>query len=51
MHRAINAGNCVGFCMCLASLAWPTGHPHSVDTLLKIDEDTLLTGSSDGIIR
>jgi len=28
-----------------------TGHPHSVDCLLKLDEDTILTGSSDGIIR
>lgn len=27
------------------------GHPHSVDALLKVDEDTVLTGSSDGIIR
>ncbi|CAN0385354.1 unnamed protein product [Discosporangium mesarthrocarpum] len=27
------------------------GHPHSVDALLKLDEDTVLTGSSDGIIR
>jgi WD40 repeat protein len=27
------------------------GHPCSVETLLKIDEDTLLTGSSDGLIR
>eukprot|EP00633_Aureoumbra_lagunensis_P002014 CAMPEP_0197289156 /NCGR_PEP_ID=MMETSP0890-20130614/6362_1 /TAXON_ID=44058 ORGANISM="Aureoumbra lagunensis, Strain CCMP1510" /NCGR_SAMPLE_ID=MMETSP0890 /ASSEMBLY_ACC=CAM_ASM_000533 /LENGTH=380 /DNA_ID=CAMNT_0042760355 /DNA_START=1 /DNA_END=1143 /DNA_ORIENTATION=+ len=27
------------------------GHPESVDTMLKIDEDTLCTGSSDGIIR
>ncbi|GLJ40721.1 hypothetical protein SUGI_0841650 [Cryptomeria japonica] len=27
------------------------GHPSSVDALLKLDEDTLLTGSSDGIIR
>ena len=27
------------------------GHPHSVDCLLKLDEDTILTGSSDGIIR
>jgi hypothetical protein len=27
------------------------GHPNSVDALLKIDEDTLLTGSSDGLIR
>lgn len=27
------------------------GHPASVDALLKIDEDTLLTGSSDGLIR
>lgn len=30
--------------------AWK-GHPNSVDTLLKLDEDTVLTGSSDGIIR
>lgn len=28
-----------------------TGHPESVDALLKFDEDTLLTGSSDGLIR
>uniref|UniRef100_A0A0D6R6E7 WD repeat-containing protein 55 n=1 Tax=Araucaria cunninghamii TaxID=56994 RepID=A0A0D6R6E7_ARACU len=27
------------------------GHPSSVDALLKLDEDTVLTGSSDGIIR
>lgn len=27
------------------------GHPHSIDALLKIDEDTLLSGSSDGVIR
>ncbi|KAG7355195.1 WD repeat-containing protein [Nitzschia inconspicua] len=27
------------------------GHPSSIDALLKIDEDTLLTGSSDGRIR
>lgn len=27
------------------------GHPSSVETLLKIDENTLLTGSSDGLIR
>lgn len=27
------------------------GHPSSVETLVKIDEDTLLTGSSDGLIR
>jgi WD repeat-containing protein 55 len=27
------------------------GHPASVDALLKIDEDTLLTGSSDGLLR
>ncbi|KAJ7556750.1 hypothetical protein O6H91_05G096700 [Diphasiastrum complanatum] len=27
------------------------GHPHSVEALLKVDEDTILTGSSDGIIR
>ncbi|KAF9921979.1 hypothetical protein FBU30_007936 [Linnemannia zychae] len=27
------------------------GHPNSVDTICKIDEDTVATGSSDGIIR
>jgi WD40 repeat protein len=27
------------------------GHPQSVDALLKIDEDTVLTGSSDGLVR
>jgi WD40 repeat protein len=27
------------------------GHPSSVDALLKVDENTLLTGSSDGLIR
>ena len=27
------------------------GHPDSVEALLKIDEDTVLTGSSDGIVR
>ena len=27
------------------------GHPESVDALLKFDEDTVLTGSSDGCIR
>eukprot|EP00339_Tiarina_fusa_P009952 CAMPEP_0117033974 /NCGR_PEP_ID=MMETSP0472-20121206/24237_1 /TAXON_ID=693140 ORGANISM="Tiarina fusus, Strain LIS" /NCGR_SAMPLE_ID=MMETSP0472 /ASSEMBLY_ACC=CAM_ASM_000603 /LENGTH=441 /DNA_ID=CAMNT_0004743045 /DNA_START=51 /DNA_END=1376 /DNA_ORIENTATION=- len=27
------------------------GHPSSIDALLKVDEDTLLTGSSDGFIR
>ncbi|KAL2643045.1 hypothetical protein R1flu_010632 [Riccia fluitans] len=27
------------------------GHPNSVDALLKLDEDTLVTGSSDGMIR
>ena len=28
-----------------------TGHPESVDTMLKIDDSTILTGSSDGLIR
>lgn len=28
-----------------------TGHPKSVDALLKIDEDTILTGSIDGVLR
>jgi len=27
------------------------GHPHSVDNMLKIDEDTLISGSSDGLLR
>mmetsp|Transcript_3391 Transcript_3391/g.5708 ORF Transcript_3391/g.5708 Transcript_3391/m.5708 type:complete len:402 (+) Transcript_3391:103-1308(+) len=27
------------------------GHPGSVDSIVKIDEDTVLTGSSDGLIR
>ena len=27
------------------------GHPSSIDALLKVDEDTLLTASSDGLIR
>ena len=27
------------------------GHPGSVDAIVKIDEDTVLTGSSDGIVR
>lgn len=27
------------------------GHPNSIDTICKIDEDTIATGSSDGIIR
>jgi WD40 repeat protein len=44
----------------LAVFSWGTwgdisdrfpGHPQSIDALLKVDEDTLLTGSSDGIVR
>ena len=27
------------------------GHPSSIDALAKVDEDTLLTGSSDGLVR
>lgn len=27
------------------------GHPSSIDAILKVDEDTVLTGSSDGFIR
>jgi WD40 repeat protein len=27
------------------------GHPQSIDALCKVDEDTLLTGSSDGLVR
>ena len=27
------------------------GHPQSIDSIVKIDEDTIATGSSDGLIR
>jgi WD40 repeat protein len=27
------------------------GHPQSIDALLKVDEDTVLTGCSDGLVR
>ena len=27
------------------------GHPQSIDALLKVDEDTIVTGSSDGLLR
>ena len=27
------------------------GHPNSVETILKVDEDTVVTGSSDGVLR
>jgi len=27
------------------------GHPNSIDTMVKYDEDTLITGSEDGLIR
>ncbi|KAI8583448.1 hypothetical protein K450DRAFT_223741 [Umbelopsis ramanniana AG] len=27
------------------------GHPNSIDTICKLDEDTICTGSSDGLIR
>mmetsp|Transcript_25549 Transcript_25549/g.71456 ORF Transcript_25549/g.71456 Transcript_25549/m.71456 type:complete len:381 (+) Transcript_25549:169-1311(+) len=27
------------------------GHPNSIDAMVKFDEDTIITGSSDGIIR
>lgn len=27
------------------------GHPQSVDTILPLDEQTIATGSSDGLIR
>ena len=35
-------------CACAAAAA---GHPASVDALAEFDADTLLTGSSDGVIR
>lgn len=28
-----------------------TGHPQSIDSILVVDEDTIVTGSSDGLIR
>ena len=28
-----------------------TGHPESIDGMLKIDEDTICTGSEDGVLR
>ena len=27
------------------------GHPNSVDAIVKVDEDTVITGSSDGVLR
>lgn len=27
------------------------GHPNSIDTMVKYDEDTLITGAEDGLIR
>ena len=27
------------------------GHPNSIDTMIKYDEDTLITGGEDGLIR
>jgi len=27
------------------------GHPNSIDTMVKYDEDTIITGSEDGLIR
>lgn len=27
------------------------GHPESVDAIVKFDEDTVITGSSDGVVR
>ena len=28
-----------------------TGHPESIDGMLKVDEDTICTGSDDGVLR
>eukprot|EP01097_Dermamoeba_algensis_P003699 TRINITY_DN2533_c1_g1_i1.p1 TRINITY_DN2533_c1_g1~~TRINITY_DN2533_c1_g1_i1.p1 ORF type:complete len:280 (-),score=75.70 TRINITY_DN2533_c1_g1_i1:173-1012(-) len=28
-----------------------SGHPQSIDTMIKVDEETIITGSSDGLIR
>lgn len=27
------------------------GHPNSIDTMIMYDEDTIITGSEDGLIR
>lgn len=27
------------------------GHPNSIDTMIKYDEDTIITGSEDGLVR
>ena len=36
---------------CVRSECCCSGHPSSVDALVKYDADTIITGSSDGIIR
>lgn len=42
-------------CICMQSCSHCdcscSGHPSSVDALVKYDADTIITGSSDGIIR
>lgn len=30
---------------------YPGGHPESIDTIVKISENVIVTGSSDGLIR
>lgn len=35
----------------VAPYACPPGHPESTETLVKLDEDTIISGSSDGLIR
>lgn len=35
----------------LRRAARTTGHPESVEAIVKLDEDTIATGSSDGMIR
>ncbi len=38
-------------CVCVCVLCRFPGHPESVDALIVWDDSTLLTGSSDGMIR
>eukprot|EP00592_Proboscia_alata_P016641 CAMPEP_0194399884 /NCGR_PEP_ID=MMETSP0174-20130528/126907_1 /TAXON_ID=216777 /ORGANISM="Proboscia alata, Strain PI-D3" /LENGTH=499 /DNA_ID=CAMNT_0039196341 /DNA_START=980 /DNA_END=2479 /DNA_ORIENTATION=+ len=55
--KKVVVGTQLGILNCYSWNSWSDlnhrfpGHPHSIDALLKIDEDTMLTGSSDGVIR
>ena len=37
-------------CVCVCVDRFP-GHPETIDCLLPLDQDSILTGSSDGLIR